>query len=34
LEENIMAYDIKLDDEIMKEIDGVYKKYTDPTKYA
>lgn len=34
LEENMLAYDIKLDDETMKEIDVVYKKYTDPTKYA
>lgn len=34
LEENILAYDIELDDETMKEIDVVYKKYTDPTKYA
>ena len=34
LRENIRAYDTRLDDEIMKEIDGVYKRYTDPTKYA
>jgi aryl-alcohol dehydrogenase-like predicted oxidoreductase len=32
LEENLMAYDIKLDDEILQEIDQIYKKYTDPTK--
>lgn len=32
LEENIQAHDIRLSDEIMKESDGVYKKYTDPTK--
>ena len=34
LRENIRAYDTRLDDEISKEIDGVYKRYTDPTKYA
>ena len=34
LEENIRAYDVKLDDETLSEIDGVYKRYTDPTKYA
>jgi aryl-alcohol dehydrogenase-like predicted oxidoreductase len=34
LRENIRAYDTRLDDEILKEIDGVYKRYTDPTKYA
>ena len=32
LEENIKAYDIKLDDEIVEKITSVYKKYTDPTK--
>ncbi|KAG7350058.1 aldo/keto reductase family protein [Nitzschia inconspicua] len=35
LEENLQAYDIKLDDvntKIREEIDAIYKKYTDPTK--
>lgn len=32
LHENIKAYDVKLDDEILQEISKVYKKYTDPTK--
>ena len=32
LEENIKAYDIKLDDETIEKITSVYKKYTDPTK--
>ena len=32
LNEDIKAYDIKLDDETMKKINDVYKKYTDPTK--
>jgi aryl-alcohol dehydrogenase-like predicted oxidoreductase len=34
LTEDIEAYDLKLSDEIMREIDDVYKRYTDPTKYA
>jgi len=32
LKENIKAFDIKLDDETIKKIDGVYKEFTDPTK--
>lgn len=32
LKEDINAYDIKLDDEILDKISKVYKKYTDPTK--
>lgn len=35
LEENLKAYDIKLDDvdeRIGQEIEAIYKKYTDPTK--
>lgn len=32
LEENIKAYDIKLDEETLEKISKVYKKYTDPTK--
>ena len=32
LEENIDAYDVKLDDDILEKIGSVYKKYTDPTK--
>jgi len=32
LEENIGAYDIKLDDNTLEKIGSVYKKYTDPTK--
>mmetsp|Transcript_25694 Transcript_25694/g.31526 ORF Transcript_25694/g.31526 Transcript_25694/m.31526 type:complete len:406 (+) Transcript_25694:118-1335(+) len=32
LEENIKAYDIKLDKSISEEISQIYKKYTDPTK--
>jgi len=32
LEENLKAYDLKLDDDVMKRIDDTYKKYTDPTK--
>jgi len=34
LKENIEAYDIRLDDEALAEINQVYKKYTDPTKFA
>ncbi len=34
LREDIGAYDIRLDKETLDEIDGVYKRYTDPTKYA
>ena len=34
LREDIGAYDTRLDDETLREIDGVYKMYTDPTKYA
>ena len=32
LNENIKAYDIKLDDDVQEKITKVYKKYTDPTK--
>lgn len=32
LKEDINAYDIKLNDEILEKISKVYKKYTDPTK--
>lgn len=32
LEENIKAYDIRLDDETLAKIAKVYKQYTDPTK--
>jgi aryl-alcohol dehydrogenase-like predicted oxidoreductase len=32
LEENIKAYDIRLDDEVHGKIKQIYKKYTDPTK--
>ena len=32
LEENITAYDIKLEEDVLNEIDNIYKKYTDPTK--
>ena len=32
LEENIGAYDVKLDDAILEKIGSVYKKFTDPTK--
>ncbi|KAL7446478.1 hypothetical protein ACHAXH_008356 [Discostella pseudostelligera] len=34
LKENIEAYDIRLDDETLADINRVYKKYTDPTKFA
>lgn len=34
LEEDIKAYDIRLDEETLAEINQVYKKYTDPTKFA
>lgn len=34
LEEDIKAYDIKLDEDTLAEINQVYKKYTDPTKFA
>ncbi|KAL7429613.1 hypothetical protein ACHAXM_001796 [Skeletonema potamos] len=34
LKENIEAYDIRLDDETLGEINKVYKTYTDPTKFA
>ena len=34
LKEDIEAYDIRLDDETLAEINQVYKKYTDPTKFA
>ncbi len=34
LEEDISAYDIKLDEDTLAEINKVYKKYTDPTKFA
>lgn len=32
LKEDIESYDVKLDDDILKQIHQVYKKYTDPTK--
>jgi aryl-alcohol dehydrogenase-like predicted oxidoreductase len=32
LNEDIKAYDIKLDDDTLEKITKVYKKYTDPTK--
>ena len=32
LEEDIKAYDKKLDEETLLKIEEVYKKYTDPTK--
>jgi len=32
LKEDILSYDIKLDEETLEKIDKVYKKYTDPTK--
>jgi aryl-alcohol dehydrogenase-like predicted oxidoreductase len=32
LEENIKAYDIKLDDGVKEKIRKTYKRYTDPTK--
>jgi len=32
LKEDIESYDIKLDDDVITQIHGVYKKYTDPTK--
>eukprot|EP00585_Thalassiosira_rotula_P009522 CAMPEP_0196140518 /NCGR_PEP_ID=MMETSP0910-20130528/7395_1 /TAXON_ID=49265 /ORGANISM="Thalassiosira rotula, Strain GSO102" /LENGTH=340 /DNA_ID=CAMNT_0041401391 /DNA_START=69 /DNA_END=1091 /DNA_ORIENTATION=+ len=34
LEEDIKAYDIRLDEETLGEINQVYKKFTDPTKFA
>ncbi len=34
LKENIDAYDIRLDDETLADINQVYKKYTDPTKFS
>jgi aryl-alcohol dehydrogenase-like predicted oxidoreductase len=32
LKEDLGAYDIRLDDDVMEKISNVYKKYTDPTK--
>ena len=32
LEENLKAYDIKLDEKVHEDIKQIYKKYTDPTK--
>lgn len=32
LKENIGAYDIILQEDVLEKIDGVYKEYTDPTK--
>lgn len=32
LHEDIKAYDIKLDEEVLEKVSKVYKKYTDPTK--
>jgi len=34
LKEDIEAYDIRLDDETLAEINQIYKQYTDPTKFA
>ena len=34
LQEDIEAYDIRLDNETLSEITKVYKQYTDPTKFA
>lgn len=34
LKEDIEAYDIRLNDEVLEGINKVYKKYTDPTKFA
>ena len=34
LKEDIEAYDIRLDDETLAEINKVYKQFTDPTKFA
>lgn len=34
LKEDIKAYDTRLDEETKAEINQVYKKYTDPTKFA
>ena len=34
LDEDISAYDIRLDEETLSDINRVYKKYTDPTKFA
>jgi aryl-alcohol dehydrogenase-like predicted oxidoreductase len=32
LDEDIKAYDIKLNEEVLEKIHKVYQKYTDPTK--
>lgn len=32
LDENIQTYDIRLKDDVLQEIDAIYKQYTDPTK--
>jgi aryl-alcohol dehydrogenase-like predicted oxidoreductase len=32
LEENLKAYDIKLEDEMEEKISDIYKQYADPTK--
>ena len=34
LKEDIEAYDIRLDDETLAEINKVYKQFTDQTKFA
>jgi aryl-alcohol dehydrogenase-like predicted oxidoreductase len=34
LKEDIEAYDIKLDHDMLAGITRIYKQYTDPTKYA
>ena len=34
LQENIEAYDIRLADETMSDINQIYRKFTDPTKFA
>jgi len=32
LEDNLKAYDVRLGDDVQKEIADIYRKYTDPTK--
>ncbi|KAL7483342.1 hypothetical protein ACHAW6_009002 [Cyclotella cf. meneghiniana] len=32
LDENVKAYDVKLDDAVLEKIHKVYQRYTDPTK--
>jgi len=33
LHENIKSYDIRLDDQVQEQINEVYKKFVDPTKF-